>query len=105
MHDIFKPKEQELLIVYPIHDERCKVCYSQNRAIYTKLRWDRGFTLEGLSKYAKERFNEDISAGSFSRHFRHCTKTPQQRKDELMNKKLGAREEFEDHRHSIEKEE
>jgi hypothetical protein len=95
---IFGPKfEPDSLILYPIHDKRCKVCNSRNRGTYMDLRFDRGFTLEALSKHAKEKFNEDISAGSFSRHFRHCNKTPKQRRNELIDKKIAARAEFVKH--------
>jgi len=51
----------------------CVVCMSPHRTEYERLRLEKNWTYPQLSKYAKEKYNEDILPASFSYHFRmHC---------------------------------
>lgn len=49
---------------------RCKVCQSPHRIEFERKRIEKDWTLEELSNYAKDEYDEKISINSFSGHFR-----------------------------------
>jgi len=51
----------------------CKVCMSIHRQEYERLKLEKHMTNVAISKYAKEKYNEDIPHWTFAYHFKaHC---------------------------------
>ena len=50
------------------YEPRCKICTSHNREIYEDMWKKNEIPYRGLSRIAKDKFNEDISARAFGSH-------------------------------------